>query len=172
MSTDLYIATLASGRVRRFTDDHRSFAALWSRTWIVFAQSRRSPPPNDAPKQDLYLMRPARTDFHRLTYTSPGYLQAGLTPVAFSANATRLLAEWVGQDTSYAETVDAATGRVRRVGTPAQGLVGYALSRDGRRILATTGGPDPSDSDVVSLTYGGGRLKVLARHAHSPDWSA
>jgi len=172
LNTDLYIVTLATGRVRSFTEDRRSFAALWSRTSIVFAKSRKSARPNDAPKQDLYLMRPARTDFHRLTYTNPGYLQAGLTPVAFSADAMRLLAEWVGQDTSYAETVNASTGQARRVGTPAQGLVGCALSRDGRRILATTGGPDPNDSDVVSLPYGGGRLKVLARHAHSPDWSA
>ncbi|MGP0101765.1 MAG: hypothetical protein ACLPUT_09125 [Solirubrobacteraceae bacterium] len=78
----------------------------------------------------------------------------------------------VGQDTSYAETVNPSTGQVRRVGVPAQGLVGYALSRDGRWILATTGGPDPSDSDVVMVPYGGGKLRVLARHANSPDWSA
>lgn len=78
----------------------------------------------------------------------------------------------VGQDTSYAETVNPSTGQVRRAGVPAQGLVGYALSRDGRWILATTGGPDPSDSDVVMVPYGGGKLRVLARHANSPGWSA
>ena len=172
MPTNLFIATLATGRVRRFTEDGRSFAALWNRSWIVFARSRKPARANDAPKQDLYLMRPARTDFHRLTYTNPGYLLAGLLPVAWSQAGTRLLAEFVGQDTSYAETVNPASGQVRRVGTPAQGLVGYALSRDGRYILATTGGPDPNDSSVVMIPYGGGKLRVLARHAHSPGWNA
>lgn len=172
MNTDLFIVTVATGRVRRFTDDQRSFAALWGRGWIVFARSRKPARSNDAPKQDLYLMKPARTDFHRLTFTSPGFLLAGLTPVAWSAGGKRLLAEFVGQDTSYAQTVNPSTGQVRRVGVPSQGLVGYALSHDGRWILATTGGPDPSDSNVVMVPYDGGKLRVLARHAGSPDWSA
>lgn len=172
MNTDLFIVALATGRVRRFTHDQRSAAALWGRGWIVFARSRKPARSNDAPKQDLYLMKPARTDVHRLTFTNPGFLLAGLTPMAWSAASNRLLAEFVGQDTSYAETVNPSTGQVRRVGSVAQGLVGYALSRDGRSILAATGGPDPSDSNVVSVPYGGGKLRVLARHAHSPDWSA
>jgi Tol biopolymer transport system component len=172
MNTDLFIATLATGRVRRFTEDRRSFAALWGRGWIVFARSRQAARSNDAPKQDLYLFKPSRTDLHRLTFTSPGFLLAGLTPVAWSATGKRLLAEFVGQDTSYAETVNPSTGRVRRVGTPAQGLVGYGLSHDGRWVLATTGGPDPVDSNVVEVPYVGGKPRVLAHHARSPAWSA
>jgi len=139
---------------------------------IVFSRSRKPARSNDAPKQDLYLMKPARTDFRRLTFTNPGYLLAGLTPVAWSAGGRRLLAEFGGQDTSYAETVNPSTGHVRRVGTAAQGLIGYGLSHDGRWILATTGGPDPSDSNVVRIPYGGGKLRVLARHARRPDWSS
>ena len=172
MSTDLFIVVVATGRVRRFTEDQRSFAALWGRGWIVFARSRKPARSGDAPKQDLYLMKPARTDFHRLTFTNPGFLLAGLTPVAWSGGGKRLLAEFVGQDTSYAEIVNPSTGQVRRVGTAAQGLVGYALSHEGRSILATTGGPDPNDSNVVTVPYGGSKLRVLARHAHSPDWNA
>ncbi len=171
MNTDLFVAVLATGRVRQFTSDRRSSAALWGRGWIVFARSRKPARSNDAPKQDLYLAKPSRSDIHRLTFTKPGFLLAGLVPVAWSGGGKRLLAEFVGQDTSYAEIVNPSTGRVRRVGTSAQGLVGYALSHDGRWILATTGGPDPADSSVAMIPYGGGRLRVLARHAHSPDWS-
>lgn len=171
MNTDLFIVVPATGRVRPLTEDRRSIAALWGRGWIVFARSRKPTRSNDEPKQDLYLIKPARTDLHRLTFTNPGFLLAGLTPVAWSGSGNRLLAEFVGQDTSYAETVDPRTGQVRRVGKPGEDLIGYSLSRDGRRILATTGGPDPSDSDVVTIPYGGGSLRVLARHARSPDWN-
>jgi len=171
VGTDLFIAALATGRVRQLTRDRQSSAALWGRRWIAFSRSRKPARANDAPKLDLYLVRPAGTDLHRLTFTNPGFLLAGLVPIAWSQGG-RLLAEFVGQDTSYAETVSSTTGQVRRVGTAARGLVGWGLSRDGARILATTGGPDPGDSNVVSLPYAGGTLSVLARHAHSPDWNA
>jgi Tol biopolymer transport system component len=171
MNTDLFIVTVATGRVRQFTRDRHSSSALWGRGWIVFARSRKPARSNDAPKQDLYLAKPSRSDVHRLTFTKPGFLLAGLAPVAWSGGGKRLLAEFVGQDTSYAEIVNPSTGQVRRVGTSAQGLVGYALSRDGRWILATTGGPEPVGSSVVMVPYGGSKLRVLARNAHSPDWS-
>jgi hypothetical protein len=172
MSTDIFIAGLHGGAPRRLTSDHQSFAAVWGPQWIVFSRSRKSPRANDAPKQDLYLVKPSGAALHRLTHLNPGYLLAGLEPMAFSASGTRLLAEFVGQDTSCAETVNPSTGAVRRVGTSSQGLIGYALSRDGSSILATTGGPDPNDSDVVAVPYHGGKPRVLARHARSPDWNA
>ncbi|MGZ6589806.1 MAG: hypothetical protein ACXVHX_36800, partial [Solirubrobacteraceae bacterium] len=133
---------------------------------------RPSTRPNDAPKQDLYLIKPSGPGLHRLTHTNPGYLLSGLSPTAWSADGRRLLAEFSGQDTSYAETVDPRTGRVRLVGTLAQSLIGWGLSRNGKSILATTGGPDPNDSDVVAVPYtGGGTPRVLARHAHYPSWN-
>ncbi|HZE05317.1 MAG TPA: hypothetical protein VE127_08845, partial [Solirubrobacteraceae bacterium] len=58
------------------------------------------------------------------------------------------------------------------VGTPAQGLIGTALSGDGRMVLASTGGFDPADSDVVAVPYTGGRVRALARHARMPSWNA
>jgi len=61
---------------------------------------------------------------------------------------------------------------VQRVSTPAQGLIGWGLSRNGGSILATTGGPDPSDSDVVAVPYAGGTPRVLAYHAHYPSWNS
>ena len=156
----------------RVVGDGPSSRPLWGPAWIVSPRSRPSTRPNDAPKQDLYLVKPSGAGLHRLTHTNPGYLLAGLFPTAWSADGRRLLAEFAGQDTSYAETVDPRTGRVQRVGTPAQGLIGWGLSRSGSSILATTGGPDPSDSDVVAVPYAGGTPRVLAHHAHYPSWNA
>jgi hypothetical protein len=39
-------------------------------------------------------------------------------------------------------------------------------------VLASTGGPDPSNrSNVVTIPYAGGKPKVLARNADLPDWN-
>ena len=170
---NLYTLELASHEdQKRLVSDGRSSQPLWGPAWIVFSRSRPSTRPNDAPKQDLYLIKASGAGLHRLTYTNPGYLLAGLFPTAWSADGRRLLAQFSGQDTSYAETVDPRTGHVQRVGTPAQGLIGWGLSRNGSSILATTGGPDPNDSDVVAVPYAGGTPRVLARHAHYPSWNA
>ncbi len=170
--SDIYTASAVGGAPVALTHDHRSLAPVWGPRWIVFSRSRPSPRRNDAPKLDLYLVEPSGGGLHRLTRTHPGFLLSGLVATAWSANGTRLLAEFTGQDTSYAETVNPVTGTVRRLGTAAQGLVGYGLSRGGRSVLATTGGPDPNDSNVVVVPYTGGPLRVLARHARSPSWNA
>jgi len=170
--TDLFIVALETGRVRQLTHDHRSSDAVWGRGWIVFSRSRNARHREDAPKQDLYLIKPAGTDLHRLTYTNPPFLLSGLTPVEWSFDGLRLLAEFGGQDTSYAEIVNPTTGRVRRVGTPSQGFVGWGLSHNGHWILATTGGPEPSsNTNVVAIPYGGSKPRILARHAWWADWN-
>jgi Tol biopolymer transport system component len=170
--SDIFTAATAGGRPMALTRDHRSSEPVWGPHWIVFSRSRPPRRRNDAPKLDLYLVEPSGQGLHRLTHTNPGFLLQGLVATAWSADGTRLLAEFTGQDTSYAETVDPTTGQVRRLGTAALGLIGYALSGNGRTVLATTGGPDPSDSSVVAVPYGGGPLRVLARHARSPSWNS
>ncbi|HUO72977.1 MAG TPA: hypothetical protein VMU39_19575 [Solirubrobacteraceae bacterium] len=170
--SDIDITSVKTWRTYALTDDDHSFGAVWGPQWIVFSRWRAPARSNDAPKVDLYLVKSSRAGLHRLTHTHPGFLLSGLTATAWSASGSRLLAEFSGQDTSYACKVNPATGAVSRVGTPAQGLLGYGLSRDGRTILATTGGPDPDDSDVVAAPYSGGAMRILARHAHFPDWNA
>ena len=173
--SDIYIASVRGGAPLPLTRDHHSAWARWGARWIAFSRSRKSPRPGDVRKLDLYLIKPSGAGLHRLTHTQPGSSQAGLRAVAWSANGKQLLAEMIGNDVAFAETVDPVTGAVRRVGTPAQGLVGYALSRDGAAILATNGGPMPVDSDVVSVPYtytGGNCYHVLVRHAADPDWTA
>lgn len=151
--------------------------AVWGSRWIVFARWRKPPRADDEAKVDLYLIKPSRAGLHRLTRTDAPVLLSGLVPTAWSRNGKRLLAEFTGEDVSYAEAVDPATGKVRLVGTFAQGLVGYGLSRDGTTVLATATpggwipGPNPH-TDVVAVPYSGGKLRVLALHAHDPDWNA
>ena len=58
-------------------------------------------------------MNPAGKQVRRLTHTNVDPLLQGLYPTAWSANGKRLLAEFDGQDTTYAVTVNPQTGAQR-----------------------------------------------------------
>jgi Tol biopolymer transport system component len=170
--SDLLAVPVAGGAATVLTSNHRSVDPVWGAPGIAFVRLRKPTRSGDAYKQDIYLLDPATKLVRRLTTTKVPFLLSGLDPVAWSADGTRLLAEFGGQDTSYAQTVDPATGAVRRVGRRADGIVGYDLSADGTTILATTGGPDPGDPhDVVTIPYAGGTPTVLVTSAFNPDWT-
>ena len=85
----------------------------------------------------------------------------------------RLLAEYEGQDTSYAVTVNPRSGAEHSLSKdPERGFVGTALSADGSTVLGFNGGFEPGPGhDVVTVPYRGGRPTVLAKNAFEPDWS-
>lgn len=170
--SDLFLAPVAGGAPTVVTSDHRSVDPVWGAPGIAFVRMRKPARKGDAYKQDIFVLDPATRAVRRVTTTKVPFLLSGLDPVSWSLDGTRLLAEYGGQDTSFAETVDPATGRVHRVGRTSDGIVGYDLSVDGSTILATTGGYDPGDPhDVVTIPYAGGRPTVLVRNAFSPDWT-
>jgi hypothetical protein len=170
--SDLFVVPVAGGTPVRVTTGHRAVDPVWGAPGIAFVRLRRPGRRGDAYKQDIYVLDPATRAVRRVTRTKVPFLLSGLDPVSWSADGLRLLAEYGGQDTSFAETVDPATGGVRRVGRSSDGLVGHDLSADGSTILATTGGYDPGDPhDVVTIPYEGGRPTVLVRDAFSPDWT-
>jgi hypothetical protein len=94
-------------------------------------------------------------------------------PVELSADGSRLLAEFVGQDTSVGFAVNPRTGRTRSLSRDAEnGFVGFDLTADGRTVLGHTGGPDPTGRhNVATMPWGGGEPEVLVRGAAFPDWS-
>jgi Tol biopolymer transport system component len=158
----------------RITRDRRSENPLWGPAdrvvlvKLVDGKRRRY-----GPKSELYVMNPDGTGTRRLTTTKVDPLLFGLGPLDFSADGTRLLTEFGGQDTSYAVTVDPSTGRQRTVlRAEERGFVGARLSADGTTILGATGGYDPEGRhDVVTVPYAGGAPTLLARNASDPDWT-
>lgn len=158
----------------RLTSDQRSLSPLWgSNGKIVFVKQLGAKQRKYGPKNELYLMNPAGKQVRRLTHTKVDPLLQGLYPTQWSANGKRLLAEFNGQDTSYAVTVNPRTGAQRPV-TKAreQGFAGTALSADGKSILGMTGGFEPGPGHkVFSIPYGGGPPELLAKNAFEPDWS-
>jgi len=167
------VVNVQAPQTYRLTKDHRSSFPLWGPTKIVFVKTLDANKRKYGPKNELYLMNPSGKGVKRLTHTKVPQLLQGLFPTDWSADGNRLLAEFEGQDTSYAVEVNPRTGAQKPVAAAGeQGFVGTALSSDGTQVLGYTGGFDPgSKHDVVSIPFGGGRAKVLAKNAFLPDWS-
>jgi Tol biopolymer transport system component len=158
----------------RITHDHRSLDPLWGPNGkIVFVKQLGAKQRRYGPKNELYLMNSAGKGVQRLTHTKVGALLLGLSPTQWSANGNRLLAEFGGQDTSYAVTVNPQTGAQRPlVEATEQGFIGTALSADGKLVLGFSGGFEPGPGHkVATIPYRGGKPKVLAKNAFEPSWS-
>jgi len=156
------------------TSDHRSFSPLWGpNERIVFVKHLGEKSRKYGPKNDLFLMNPDGKGVKRLTHTKVGPLLSGLSPTAWSASGKRLLAEFGGQDTTYAVTVNPKTGAERALTKEREtGFVGTALSSNGKLVLGSIGGFEPGPGHkVVTVPYAGGKPKLLANNASEPDWS-
>ncbi len=170
---DLFAAPVAGGAARRLTSNGHSLHPLWGPTRIAFtryAKAKRHPE-MDSPKYNLSLLDPATGMTTRLTNDKVPYLLTGLTPAVWSVDGAKLLAQFGGQDTVYAVTIDPATGAERIVGKQSQGLIPYGITKDGSTILAATSQVESPDGDIVTAPYAGGAPTVLIKDAGEPDWT-
>jgi Tol biopolymer transport system component len=158
----------------RLTTDHKSSSPLWGpNERIVFVKHLGEKSRKYGPKNDLFLMNPSGKQVKRLTNTKVEPLLSGLSPTAWSASGKQLLAEFGGQDTTYAVTVNPKTGAERALTKEREvGFVGTALSKNGKLVLGSLGGFEPGPGHkVVGIPYKGGKPKVLANNASEADWS-
>jgi len=156
----------------RLTSDHRSLAPLWSpREEIVFVKQLGGGKRRYGPKNELFEMNPSGGAVRRLTHTKVSQLAQGLYPTATSANGARLLAQFEGQDLTYAVTVNAKTGSQRPlVEATEQGAIGAAVTPNGKFVIAATGGFEPGPGhNVVRIPWSGGHQRVLAKNAFEPS---
>jgi Tol biopolymer transport system component len=170
--SSLWVAAVAGGAPARITSGSPDIYPLWGPKAIVFTRQSKPPRRYDSWKQNLFTIAPGDAEARQLTHLKPAFLLAGLTAVGWSADGTRLLGQFGGQDTVFAQTVNPATGRARTVGNELDSLIGAALSRDGSTILATSGAfEDTTQTEIVTVPYGGGKQRILVRRAFSPDWN-
>jgi len=171
--SDVFKVPVGGGKAVQLTSDHISQSPLWGPSRIVFVKTLGAKQRKYGPKNELFLMNANGKGVKRLTNTKVDPLLLGLVPTAWSEDGKRLLAEFVGQDTSYAVTVNPQTGAQRRIGPGGeQGFVGTALSSDGATVLGFTGGFEPGPNHAVAaVPYGGGKPQTLVKNAFEPDWS-
>jgi hypothetical protein len=170
--SDLYALEFDAGPRTRVTRDRKSLNPLWLPDGsIVFDRMRHRE--GDAPSYNLFSIHADGGALRRLTSLRIPPLLSGLMPLEASADGRRLLAEFVGQDTSVGFAVNPRTGSARSLSRELEtGFVASDLSADGRVVLGMSGGPDPSARHhVVTVPYTGGEPKVLVRRAAYPDWS-
>jgi hypothetical protein len=169
--SDLYSVRLDDSMRRRITRDRKSLNPLWGPTGIIHDRMRARG--GDAPTYNVFEIQPDGGSLRRITQLRVPTLMSGLVPLELSADGRRMLAQFLGQDSSLAFRVNTITGKTKALDDDFEnGLVGFDLTADGRTVLGHTGGPDPSARhNVVTMPYGGGEPEVLVRKASFPDWS-
>jgi Tol biopolymer transport system component len=171
--SDLYVVPVLGGEANRITTVKNALNPVWGAKEIVFDRfdSRR----DDAPAYNLWALDAAAPEkLRQLTKLKIPPLVSGLVPLEVSSDAKRMLAVFTGQDVEVGFTVALASGKTRALSKDFEsGTVGFDLSRDGRMILAHTGGPDPgAHHDVIKVPYArGGKPKVIVENAAYPDWT-
>ncbi len=156
---------------KQITRDGRSLNPAWGPTKIAFDHERLRR--RDVPTYQVWLMNPDGSGRRQITHTKVPALLEGLVPMQFSADGTRLLAEYEGQDTSEAWTIDVTTRRARQVKVKGVSVTAGGLSTDGSLVLIDYNGflNPPSAGTVETVPFGGGPATVLVRHAGYPSWN-
>jgi Tol biopolymer transport system component len=175
LKSDVYRYPLAGNAAHALTRDQMSGYPLWGPTGqIAFVKFLGAKQRQYGPKNDLFLMNGDGKGVKRLTHTKVNPLTQGLYPTAWSASGKQLLAEYGGQDTSYAVAVNPRTGVETNLspGNTETGFVGVNLTADGKTVLGYLGGYGGPGSQlkIASVRYAGGKPKILVRGGFSPSW--
>jgi hypothetical protein len=170
-SVNLYTSAPDGSGAKPLTRDGRSLNPLWGRRGIVFDRERLRH--DVAPEYQLWLLPSGGGAPRRLTSIRVGALVDGLVPLAVSADGSRLLAQFEGQDTSEAWTVTLSSRRARRLAVRGREVMGAGISRSGASVLVNEGalGDPPSAGRVARVPFGGGAARVLVSHGSQASWN-
>jgi Tol biopolymer transport system component len=163
-----------TGRVA-LTHDKQSVDPLWGPTGqIVFGRELGAKTRQYGPANQLFVMNENGEQISQVTHTKVSALAQGLGPIQWSENGKRLLAEYGGEDQSYAVAVNMVTGAEKSLspGNTESGFMGAALSPDGTTVLGTVGlgFGGHLHPKVVTVPWNGGKQKVLVSGAYEPTW--
>ena len=153
----------------RITSDGHSLWPVWGAKGIVFDRERYRGE-QAAPAYQLWLMHDGHA--RQLTHQKVPALLDGLVPLQFSADGNRLVAEYEGEDTSWAYAVQLDPLKVRQVVIAGNGVQGHAISANGRSLLVDSGElfNPPNRGEVQTVPFGGGKARKLVAGAQ-PSWN-
>jgi Tol biopolymer transport system component len=170
-NADIHITGAGGAGSRSLTHDGRSLYPSWGPSGIAFARERLRA--GEEPAYQVWLMGADGSHPAQLTHLPVPPAMDGLAPIASAATGGHLVAEYVGENTSQAWTIDLATGRAQRLGSGGPAITGAAISRDGASVLVDRGGlfNAPSQGRIESIPFSGGAARVLAAHGADPSWN-
>ncbi|HEY5319099.1 MAG TPA: hypothetical protein VIJ20_14010 [Solirubrobacteraceae bacterium] len=170
-ATNIYTAASDATTTTRITTDGRSADPVWGARGIAFDHERFRK--GYAPLDEIWLMQPNGTGRRQITHTHVGPLVSGLAPLAFSADGTRLAAEFEGEDTSIGYSVSILTGHATQLKVGSQSVSAWGISSNGRSVLISVGGFErPSDkAKIETIPFSGGRPTLLIAHGDFPSWN-
>jgi hypothetical protein len=164
---NLFSVGAGGGKARQLTHDGRSLNPLWGRRGIVFDREHTR---NGGPAYQIFLLRGRKAT--QITHVPVSRLSVGLVPKAISGDGRRLLAEYEGEDDTWAWSVDLVTRKVRELKAHGRVVTGWGISRDGRRVLVDSGSRrELSGGEVETMPFSGGRAQVLVRNGGAPSWN-
>jgi hypothetical protein len=167
--TNLFSVPAAGGTPTQLTSDGHSFFPVWGKLGIAFDEVQSVK--NKSPAFNISLLSGGHTT--AITHQKVTLLQDGLEPMSVSADGTHLLANFVGEDTEDAVTVDLVTHKTHNLKVKGVPPVGWAISNDGERVLIDVGGFEnpPQFGTVEWVPFAGGKPTVLHKHGDAPSWN-
>jgi Tol biopolymer transport system component len=168
--TNLYESEADGAGLHPVTSNGRSLNPVWGPRYIAYDRERMR---HLSPEYQIWLASPSGASVRRLTHVAVGSLVQGLVPLAFSADGSRLLAEFEGEDTSGAYAVSVASGRARGVTVHGQMVQGAGISSDGSTLLVDEDSFEqpPSHGRIAAIPFAGGSSTVLVAHGSQASWN-
>jgi hypothetical protein len=167
--TNLFSVGVPGGSPQQLTSDGHSYFPVWGKLGIAYDEATFVK--NKAPAYSIFLLNNGHKT--QITHQKVTLLQDGLMPISVSANGRHLLANFVGEDTEDAVTVDLRTHKTQKLKVNGIPPVGYAISQDGNRVLIDVGGfqSPPQNGTVEWVPFAGGKPTVLHKHGDEPSWN-
>jgi hypothetical protein len=169
-SSDLYEVDADGSSPAQITTDGHSLNPIWGAKGIVFDREKLRGKA-EAPAYQVWLMNGSKLT--QLTNMKISALVDGLVPLAISADGNRIIAQYEGEDTSFAWTIQVSPLRVAQVTVNGKLVQGAGISSNGAWLLVDYGGfEQPADAGTVeSVPFGGGSpVRQLTRGAF-PSWN-
>jgi WD40 repeat protein len=154
----------------KITTNNNSLNPVWGKLGIAYDQ-RTNRGKNSSPRYQITLLNGSHLT--QITHLKLTFLQDGLVPVAVSANGADMIADFVGEDTSIAYTVNLKTHAVAQVKVGHQSVTPGGISQNGKRVLVVVGGFEQpaSAGKVETVPFGGGKATVIVAHGDFPSWN-
>lgn len=160
----VFVASATGGHPSPITMGPHDFGPVWGPTGIAFARWLAAGKPGD-----IWLAQANGEGPRRLTHTD-----AGIQPVAFSADGLNLIAQNPASHNGRIWAVDVSTGSARDLTGWVGDLFPQGVSRDGTSILVGIGcGGVPSATGTIEvIPTSGGPARTITRGPCRASWNA